>query len=246
MLLSIPQAAEIAGYDRTRISQLIRDGRLATYPCESDKRKKLIDSEELARFLENPPIRQRSTRTGIKNGTLRPPVRRDDMPPPSGPCINIKLPPPSGLPPLEPDAPGVSDTGAPPFPASGESPPIQVKPTPRARIGRVNAADDDFSQFLNDDGSYNMERCRAWGEFEKARKLQVERMAAEGKYVAVADVSPVWSRVFVSINRNIMGIANRVKSDNPDLDVGIVNQIEYLCREALKAVSEEVKTLDPS
>jgi hypothetical protein len=126
------------------------------------------------------------------------------------------------------------------------APPPQVKPPPRASNAKVSTTDDDFSQFLNADGSYNMERCRAWGEFEKARKLQVERMAAEGKYVAVADVSPVWSRVFVSINRNIMGIANRVKSDNPDLDVGIVNQIVYLCREALKAVSEEVKTLDPS
>lgn len=238
MLLSIPEAAEIAGYNRTRISQLISEGRLATYPSEGDKRKKLIDSEELARFLENPPIRQRSTRTGIKNGTLRPPVRRDDMPPPSGPCINIKLPPPppgSSLPPLEPGG------SAPPPP-----PPILEKPAPRARIGRFSAPDDDFSQFLNDDGSYNMERCRAWGEFEKARKLQVERMAAEGKYVAVADVAPVWSRVFVSINRNIMGIANRVKADNPDLDIGVVNQIEYLCREALKAVSEEVKALDVS
>jgi hypothetical protein len=251
VLLSIPQAAEIAGYDRTRISQFIREGRLTVHPCESDKRKKLIDSEELARFLENPPIRQRSTRTGIKNGTLRQGAARalaGDMPPPSGPHINIKLPPPppSSLPPLEPDAPAVSSTGAQPFPASSGSPPIQAKTAPRTKIGRATTEDDDFSQFLNDDGSYNMERCRAWGEFEKARKLQVERMAAEGKYVAVADVAPVWSRVFVSINRGIMGIANRVKADNPDLDVSVVNQIEYLCREALKAVSEEVKSLDIS
>ena len=246
MLLSIPQAAEIAGYDRTRISQFIREGRLTVHPCESDKRKKLIDSEELARFLENPPIRQRSSRTGIKNGTLRQGAARalaDDMPPPSGPCINIKLPEPvqkahtSDLPPLEP---GGSAPPPPPPPAPARSAPS----SPRKGIGKVRTEDEDFSAFLNDDGSYNMERCRAWGEFEKARKLQVERMAAEGKYVAVADVSPVWSRVFVSINRGIMGIANRVKADNPELDVAVVNQIEYLCRETLKAVSAEIATLE--
>ena len=214
MLLDYTEAAKRAGYDRTRISQLVNAGKLTAIPKPGRKRGSLIDSDELDKFIANPTVRQRSTRTGVKQATAASA---------------------SSLPPLEPGG------SAPPPP-----PPIQAKPAPRASIARTSTADDDFSQFLNDDGSYNMERCRAWGEFEKARKLQVERMAAEGKYVAVADVSPVWSRVFVSINRNIMGIANRVKSDNPDLDIGIVNQIEYLCREALKAVSEEVKTLDPS
>jgi hypothetical protein len=213
VLLDYTEAAKRAGYDRTRISQLVGAGRLTAIPKPGHKRSKLIDSDELDKFIANPTVRQRSTRTGVKQATTASA---------------------SSLPPLEPGG------SAPP------PPPAQAEPASRARIGRISAADDDFSQFLNEDGSYNMERCRAWGEFEKARKLQVERMAAEGKYVAVADVSPVWSRVFVSINRNIMGIANRVKSDNPDLDIGIVNQIEYLCREALKAVSEEVKTLDPS
>jgi hypothetical protein len=212
VLLDYTEAAKRAGYDRTRISQLVNTGKLTAIPKEGDKRRKLIDSDELDRFIANPTIRQRTTRTGVKNAQAASA---------------------SGLPPLEPgglDAP----------------PAAPQKPTPRKLPTSPKLGDDDFSQFLNDDGSYNMERCRAWGEFEKARKLQVERMAAEGKYVAVADVSPVWSRVFVSINRNIMGIANRVKSDNPDLELSVVNQIEYLCREALKAVSEEVKTLDPS
>jgi len=239
VLLTFQQAAELAGYNKSRISQLVKEGRIATVDIEKPAQRgprRLIDSEVLREFLRNPPLRQRSSRTGVQKGTLGspgsglPPLEPGgDMPAPSGPCINI-----NPKPTLEPAVLG------PPPP----KPPPQ-KPAARS-APRASAGDDDFSQFLNDDGSYNMERCRAWGEFEKARKLQVERMAAEGKYVAVADVAPVWSRVFVSINRGIMGIANRVKADHPDLDVSVVNQIEYLCREALKAVSEEVKSLDIS
>jgi len=204
VLISYAEAAARAGYNKTRISQLVSQGYLTATVDKEDSRKKLIDSDQLDRFIANPPVRQRVTRTGIRNANK--------------------------LPPLEPGG-----TAAPPPNKPASRPP-----------SRSSLPDDDFSQFLNEDGSYNMERCRAWGEFEKARKLQVERMAAEGKYVAVADVAPVWSRVFVSINRGIIGIANRVKADNPDLDISVVNQIEYLCREALKAVSEEVKTLDIS
>ena len=97
---------------------------------------------------------------------------------------------------------------------------------------------------LLSDGTINSSQAKAWAELERARKLQVERLKAEGEVISRAEIEPAWSRALVSINRSVMGIASRLKSDNGDLPLDIIQQVERLCRDALNAASAELQSLE--
>lgn len=97
---------------------------------------------------------------------------------------------------------------------------------------------------LLSDGTINSAQAKAWAELERARKLQVERLKAEGEVIARSEIEPAWARALVSINRSVMGIASRLKSDNADLPLDIIEQVERLCREALNAASAELQALE--
>lgn len=97
----------------------------------------------------------------------------------------------------------------------------------------------NLEDFLDSTDITGYERLRVGIEFEKYRKLQVERFAVEERYVSIDDITPAWSRTLAAINRNVMGIYSRLKADNPELPLEIVEQVEQLCREALhNAVGE--------
>jgi hypothetical protein len=120
-------------------------------------------------------------------------------------------------------------------PASS-APPAQEKPVKSKKYLNDYTELDDF---LNGDET-PVERLRIGVEFEKYRKLQVERLAVEEKYVSIDDVTPTWSRTMAAINRNVMGIPSRLKADNPELALDVVDQIERLCREALHNAAGEL------
>jgi len=93
---------------------------------------------------------------------------------------------------------------------------------------------------LLDDGTYNINQAKAWAELERARKLQVERLATEGKYMEVEKVAPAWERAMGAINRGVMGIGSRLKADRPELPLDVIDLVEALCREALEKASMEI------
>lgn len=93
---------------------------------------------------------------------------------------------------------------------------------------------------LLDDGTYNINQAKAWAELERARKLQVERLATEGKYMEADKVAPAWERALGAINRGVMGIGSRLKADRPELSLDVIDLVEMLCREALEKASVEI------
>jgi hypothetical protein len=220
VLLTPAQAAQFLGLSRQRVDQLRVSGQLTAV---GERQKWMYEPEVLEAFLANPPCK------------LQPKERR------SGPRARAKPTVPQELPPLEAQT----------FVVAGDGPLKKLptvsfarpEPPPPPSEKQVPAGLEEFSEFLNQDGSFNMERCRSWAEFEKARKLQVERLAAEGKYVQESEIAPAWQKTLISINRSVMAIPNRMKADNPDMTLNEVAQLEKLCREALKTAAAEVQEL---
>lgn len=203
---------------RQRVDQFRREGLLRSV---GEPRKWMYEPEALEDFLANPPCK------------MQPKGRRSGRPPKDPDA------PPKELPPLETQAFVVAEKGsAPRVRMATFTPPLPPPSEKQVPVGL-----EEYAEFLNHDGSFNMERCRSWAEFEKARKLQVERLAAEGKYVQESEIAPAWQKTLISINRSVMAIPNRMKADNPDMTLNEVAQLEKLCREALKTAAAEVEEL---
>jgi hypothetical protein len=106
--------------------------------------------------------------------------------------------------------------------------------------------------FIAEDGTIalpnllsSINAAKAWAELEKARKLQIERLALESEYVRKSDVKPTWEKAFLAVSRGVMGIASKIKSDHPDADFSIIEDIRAECRAALVKVFDEMMQLEP-
>jgi hypothetical protein len=58
--------------------------------------------------------------------------------------------------------------------------------------------------------------------------------------VAAEDVKATWARTLVTINRAVMGIPSRVKSDWPEIDAAVMSAITVACRDALRSAAAEM------
>jgi hypothetical protein len=109
------------------------------------------------------------------------------------------------------------------------------------RSKKLSEERTNLEDFRNSDGGWDIELLRVSAEFEKFRKLQVERLAEEGRYLEVTDVEPAWARALASINQYVMTIPSRLKSDNPEISLEVIEQLEVLCRDVLKSAAGELK-----
>lgn len=119
--------------------------------------------------------------------------------------------------------------------------------TPPPQPGRVSAnfmasGDPNFAPNLLS----STNAAKAWAELEKARKLQIERLASEGEYVRKSDVKPTWEKAFLAVNRSVMGIASKIKSEHPELGFEIVEEIRAECRAALAKSFDDLMELEPA
>lgn len=131
------------------------------------------------------------------------------------------------LKPIEPNGP------APPTAIGGKPAPMVMIDRPKKRASEVT--EDDFNLF-DYDGRIDPAQCRAWQEFEKAKKLQIERLATEGRYVEVEQVKPAVDRAMATIRKGVMGIPTKLKAVCHDLTIEQQSVLERLCREALEKV----------
>lgn len=100
--------------------------------------------------------------------------------------------------------------------------------------------EDDFDLF-NSQGKLDAVQCRAWGEFEKSRKLNIERLALEGEYVLAAEVGPRFERAMLTIQKGVLAAPSRLKALEPDIGQSVLDSLERLLREALeKAVDDSI------
>ncbi len=93
--------------------------------------------------------------------------------------------------------------------------------------------EDDFNLF-DYEGKIDPAQCKAWQEFEKAKRLQVERLAVEGKYVEIDEIKPAVDRAMATIQKGVMGIPTKLKAVCHDLSMEQQSVLERLCREALE------------
>lgn len=193
------------------MTQLVKQGKVAVHVDEDGKEK--IDEADvpgLRVYLDKGLIR------GTKP-TLRPrrPEGEEDLAEPG-----------AELRPVEPEPyrpPAQASYGAPPPPRTPQKKPSEI-------------TEDDFDLY-DDNGKLDPYRCRAWQEFEKAKKLQTERLAAEGRYVEVEKIKPAVDRAMQVIRKGVMAIPTRLKAVCHDLTLEQQSILERLCREALdKAV----------
>lgn len=100
--------------------------------------------------------------------------------------------------------------------------------------------EDDFN-LIDDDGNLNSNACRAWAEFEKAKKLYVERLAVEGKYVEVAEIQKKLDEVMIAIKKGVMNIPSRLRSDRPETPEETIEFADTLCRDILDRIKSELQ-----
>jgi len=126
-----------------------------------------------------------------------------------------------------------------PLAAPPPPPPVQrsrVIAVPNKSISDLT--EDDFNLF-DTNGNLDMVACRAWGEFEKSRKLNIERLALEGQYVLAAEVGPQFQSAMLTINKGVLAAPSRLKALHPDLSQSVLDSLDKLLREALeKAVKD--------
>jgi hypothetical protein len=87
--------------------------------------------------------------------------------------------------------------------------------------------------------------AKAWAELEKARKLQIERLASEREYMRVSDVKPTWEKAFLAISRGLMGVPSKVKSEHPEATFEMIKSIRVECRDVLAKVFDDLMQLEP-
>lgn len=130
---------------------------------------------------------------------------------------------------MRPIEPGDSDTDA---PLRSEVPANKKK--------IADLTEEDFDLF-DTRGRLDAVACRAWGEFEKSRKLNIERLALEGQYVLAAEVGPRFERAMLTIQKGVLATPSRLKALEPDIGQSVLNSLERLLREALeKAVNDSI------
>ena len=104
----------------------------------------------------------------------------------------------------------------------------------------ADLTEEDFDLF-DTRGRLDAVACRAWGEFEKSRKLNIERLALEGQYVLAAEVGPRFERAMLTIQKGVLATPSRLKALQPDLPQSALDSLERLLREALeKAVDDSI------
>ena len=104
----------------------------------------------------------------------------------------------------------------------------------------ADLTEEDLNLF-DSKGNLDAIACRAWGEIEKSRKLQIERLALEGEYVLAAEVGPRFERAMLTIQKGVLATPSRLKTLQPDLSQSVLDSLDSLLREALeKAVDDSI------
>lgn len=146
--------------------------------------------------------------------------------------------------PMQPRAPRQPKPEVPKPPAAPKPVEQRMMPRNRRREREQTILPDRAGEIPDgivlEDGLFNINQAKAWGELERARKLQVERLAAEGKYMEVDKVKPTWERALIAIKRGVMAIPSRIKADNPDIPIEVYEELDKLCRETLETAAKEL------
>ena len=217
-LITKSEAAKRLDRSPARITQLIKQGKIEV---KRDARgREGLDEEEVENlrcYMDHGLVRGRkpSSRAGVR---IPSDWREKELPP------------------VEPDEP----LEFAPAPAPRRPQPVP-QPPPTKRLAELT--EDDLNLF-DEYGRLDPVRCRAWQEFEKARKLQTERYAVEGKYVEVAKVQPAIERAMQTIRKGVMAIESRMKAVYPDMPRGQSETLERLCREALEKAIIDYENAD--
>ena len=133
---------------------------------------------------------------------------------------------PNTMRPIEPDDPGAERDAR-------SSVPVNKKKI-------ADLTEDDFDLF-NSQGKLDAVQCRAWGEFEKSRKLNIERLALEGEYVLASEVGPRFERAMLTIQKGVLATRNRLEALHSGLPQPVLDSLDRLLREALeKAVDDSI------
>lgn len=147
---------------------------------------------------------------------------------------------PRNLKAIEPVPPDYVHPTAPP------PPPPEIKRSrliavPNKKISELT--EEDFNLF-DESGRLDMVACRAWGEFEKSRKLNIERLALEGEYVKAAEVGPAFEKAMLTIRKGVLATPSRFRALEPEITQRQLDSLERLLREALDKVVNEAVDAD--
>jgi excisionase family DNA binding protein len=191
----------------------------------------LISKGEAAKRLGRDPAKITKL---IKDGKLRtykPQGQREQVDEEEVERVRIELElgakfTPNGMRPIEPGDPDAEASARAEVPAN------------KKKI--ADLTEEDFDLF-DTRGRLDAVACRAWGEFEKSRKLNIERLALEGEYVLAAEVGPRFERAMLTIQKGVLATPSRLKALEPEISQSILNSLERLLREALeKAVDDSI------
>lgn len=191
----------------------------------------LISKGEAAKRLGRDPAKITKL---IKDGKLRtykPQGQREQVDEEEVERVRIELElgakfTPNAMRPIEPED---SDT---------DTPSRSEVPANKKKI--ADLTEEDFDLF-DTRGRLDAVACRAWGEFEKSRKLNIERLALEGQYVLAAEVGPRFERAMLTIQKGVLATPSRLKALEPDIGQSVLDSLERLLREALeKAVNDSI------
>lgn len=136
---------------------------------------------------------------------------------------------------LKPIEPAPNST-APPERRKPGRPRTRPEPPPATTVPRKRIADitEDDIELFDKNGRLDVVSCRAWAEFEKARKLNVERLATEGRYVEAAPIKAKIEATMLTIRKGILATPSRWKAIHPEATQAQVDSMERLLREALE------------
>ena len=96
----------------------------------------------------------------------------------------------------------------------------------------ADLTEEDFDLF-DSRGRLDAVSCRAWGEFEKSRKLNIERLALEGEYVKASEVGPAFEKAMLTIRKGVLATPSRLRSIEPEMSQAQLDSLDRLLREAL-------------
>jgi hypothetical protein len=191
----------------------------------------LISKSEAARRLGRDPAKITKLIKDGKLRTFKPMGQREQVDEDDVERIRIDLKlgekfTPNTMRPIEPDNSGAERNARSTVPAN------------KKKI--ADLTEEDLNLF-DSKGSLDAIACRAWGEFEKSRKLNIERLALEGEYVLAAEVGPRFERAMLTIQKGVLATPSRLKALQPDLSQAVLDSLDRLLREALeKAVDDSI------
>jgi hypothetical protein len=205
---------------RQSLDYHLRSGKLTE--CVRSSKPWKLDPDILLEEYQQKVKKQAKTRVLDENGVARHidgGLPRDGQKPRRGPGRPRKNPPT----PPEPQGPAFGDPAA--------------THTGLVRPAKGSKVIPNLHQSIN--------AAKAWGELEKARKLQVERLAAEGEYVRVSDIKPTWEKAFLAIQRGLMGVPSKVKAENPEASFELIDCIRNECRDVLHKAFSDLMDIEP-